>query len=124
MRAASTPGMRAPDAPPSPEADASGEMPPLLLTPEMRADRVRPASSGPAPSSPASAEREILRGLIAEILAAELRDGAANEALREIIRDELMNGPLGRNATGNVRAMIRAEIAATHSAHPEQSGQP
>ncbi|HLS18902.1 MAG TPA: hypothetical protein VK090_03755 [Paracoccaceae bacterium] len=91
----------------------AGEDPaPLLLTPEMRADR----ASGRSPAGPATPapEREILRMLIAEIVAAEMRGDAIRDVLRDIIRDELTNGPLGENATRNVRAMIRAEIAATN----------
>lgn len=92
---------------------------PLLLTPEMRADRAggrRAAAGAPAgTASPAASapEREILRMLITEIVAAEMRGDAIRDILRDIIRDELTDGPLGENATQNVRAMIRAEIAAS-----------
>lgn len=93
---------------------------PLLLTQEMRADRIMEREASAEPAAPIAAlapEREILHVLIAEILAAELRDGSVREILRDLIRDELTSGPLGENATQNVRAMIRAEIAA---AQPER----
>lgn len=92
---------------------------PLLLTPEMRADRAgghevkSGAPAGTAAPAASAPEREILRMLIAEIVAAEMRGDAIRDILRDIIRDELTNGPLGKNASQNVRAMIRAEIAAS-----------
>lgn len=105
---------------PGPESTAeAGADTPLLLTEDMRADRIpgRGADAGSAAGKVPSPEREILRMLITEILAAELQDGAFRDILRDVIRDELANGPLGRNATQNVRAMIRAEIT---EAHPEE----
>lgn len=100
----------------TPEQKPGGDAAPLLLTPEMRADPAKGhettagAPTGPATPAP---EREILRTLIAELVAAEMRSDAIRDVLRDIVRDELINGPLGENATRNVRAMIRAEIAAT-----------
>ncbi|HET7408952.1 MAG TPA: hypothetical protein VFJ13_02015 [Paracoccaceae bacterium] len=98
---------------------------PLALTPDMRIDGgavepeaiARPAglAEAAAPAaiadSPATPDREALRGLVREILAEELTDGDAEGAVRSIIRDELVNGEIGGNVSQNVLRLIRSEIA-------------
>ena len=97
---------------------------PLVLTPEMRTDagagraRVRPelaadmaAQAGEAPPGGNPLDRQALREALRELLLEELSGGPAQEALRGIVREELTAGELGRNISRNVHRLIRDEVA-------------
>lgn len=98
---------------------------PLILTPEMRIDLgdgpgVGPGDNGfeagTADAVPVAAapDREALRALLREVLQDELgealADGRAAEAVRGIVRDELVNGETGDNVSQNVLRLIRDEV--------------
>ena len=103
---------------------------PLALTPEMRIDDgpepeaiARPAegtraarfagtSAAASPEVVGSAlDREILRELLREILMEELATRPVDDAVRGIIRDELINGEIGSNISENVLRLLQSEIA-------------
>jgi hypothetical protein len=109
---------------------------PLILTPEMRIDRVdapedsRDAGSAYAPAdapseldadiadasaAPAMPDAETLRTVLREILREELpqalSDARVADAVREIVRDELVHGEIGDNISRNVERLIRDEVA-------------
>lgn len=120
-----------------PESDPGGQAvrrpgdEPLALTPDMRTDAssvdpeaiARPADSarpGSAPTADAPGRRaaaapdaETLRRMIREVLIEELASGGADEAVRDIIRDELTNGEIGANISQNVLRLIQSEVART-----------
>lgn len=93
--------------------------PPMVLTPEMRTDldaegggaAGRHAAGPSGAASAIAADREALRGMLRDLLHDELSGGAADAAVRGIIRDELTSGEVGNNISQNVLRAIRAEVA-------------
>jgi cell pole-organizing protein PopZ len=64
-----------------------------------------------APAAP-SIDPETLKGLMRTVILEELTSSdAAGEAIRAVIRDELMTGEIGQNISQNVLALIQAEVA-------------
>ena len=89
---------------------------PLALTPEMRLDVAGDAApeSGAADQGggvAAAPEHDTLRELVREILVEELTSGRADSILREIVRDELMNGEIASNVSQNVVRLVESEVA-------------
>jgi hypothetical protein len=105
---------------------------PLILTPEMRIDigdapragmgaapadapseldaDIADASAAPAMPDP-GVLRTMLRDLLREELAQTLGEGRPAEAVREIVRDELVHGETGDNVSQNVLRLIRDEVS-------------
>lgn len=93
---------------------------PLALTPDMRVDADATGAAGElaadmseagAAADWATPNREALRAVLRELLREELSGGAGEDAVRGIIRDELIGGEIGNNVSQNVLRMIRAEVA-------------
>jgi hypothetical protein len=93
---------------------------PLVLTPEMRTDAgaehapARPelaADTAEASGGSEPLDRDVLRAMLRDLLREELSGGPAEEAVRGIIREELMSGQVGRNISQNVLRLIREEVA-------------
>jgi hypothetical protein len=91
----------------------------LLLTPEMRIDAgaeaagtalAHDADASHAPVEPRAQVPDALSALVRAILLEELRDGPARDAVREIIRDELIHGETGGNVSANVIRLVRGEV--------------
>lgn len=95
---------------------AEGGRSAATTAPATPAGSTTPASSA-APEAPAAAapavapDREQLRQMVREILLEELRGDAGSEAVRGIVRDELLNGEIGANISENVLRLIQSEIA-------------
>ena len=64
----------------------------------------------PAAAAPGLDEDQI-RDLIREVVAEELKNGAAEGLVREIIKAELTTGEIGANISRNVLRLIRSEVA-------------
>lgn len=98
-------------------ADAAEE--PLLLTPDMRTDGGAEAAVAIADYADAddvfypragSPPPDALQALVRAVLIEELGGGSARDAVREIIRGELIDGEIGDNVSRNVVRLVRDEV--------------
>ncbi len=103
------------------DAAAGSSDEPLLLTPDMRTDGGGEAGAAPlgdyAEAAAASPEAEgpppapdPLHAMIRAVLIEELGGETARDAVRAIIRDELVNGEIGGNLSQNVVRLVRDEV--------------
>lgn len=116
------------------ETDEGAADAPLELTPSMRMDdyvedqdapvkedqdepvedativQPDPPEMADVPAAPAISTDEI-RTMVREVVLEQLSGDDAGRLVRDIIKDELVNGEIGSNISNNVMALIQSEIA-------------
>ena len=118
---------------------ATEEGEPLALTPDMRRDdadpgELPPVETGPSDNAaaalagsaaaivatatdaeepaPMGIDRSDIREMVLDVLREELAAGGSGaEAIKGIIRDELMAGEIGQNISQNVMTLIQSEVS-------------
>lgn len=78
--------------------------------------RVVASSAEPAATAGAVPDYVQIDEMVRAAVLEALRGGAGEDLVREIIRDELINGEIGNNVSQNVIALIRRQLAKSSAA--------
>ncbi|MFK7941433.1 MAG: hypothetical protein AB8B85_00725, partial [Paracoccaceae bacterium] len=80
---------------------------PLELTRDMRLDE----EENEATVTPAAIDPDQLRGMVRDVVLEQLESDQASDLIRNVLKEELMNGEIGANMSQNVMSLIQAEVA-------------